>query len=231
MFPSTPYYHHFAPQSSLYRSLGVSLRRGAWVVETSVGGGSRLSMELVDGQARSYGEVGAKVLGLTLPKSYPPTHYLYTSLPDVTIDKVKYEEETKTLELKGFYVSDGIKLTLKSLIEYKAGEDQMHMTTMVYGAIRRLPDTLQPHGFFHNVFYPTMAESKYNSSDVASALKELNKVDLPQKMKQGLANMIIFADGSGSAQAALEEEVKRDLRREGGGKEVRRGVQRRNGGR
>ena len=63
----------------------------------------------------------------------PDNTKLYDSLPEVTITSVDFNLATKSLQLKGFCESsDGKRFFLKTILQTKVFDDDMHMTTMLY---------------------------------------------------------------------------------------------------
>ena len=63
----------------------------------------------------------------------PPSTQLYDSLPEVTITKVDFSMATKSLQLKGVCEDrDGKRFYLKTILQAKVFEDDVHMTTLLY---------------------------------------------------------------------------------------------------
>ena len=138
VFPDAFYHHHCqAGPLLLHVGLRVSWKKGGlWTLEKFV--------HQVDPQLTLQPNPEIKEL-LLLPNVevsqpdlasfllLPPSTQLYDSLPEVTITKVDFSMATKSLQLKGVCENrDGKRFYLKTILQAKVFEDDVHMTTLLY---------------------------------------------------------------------------------------------------
>jgi len=108
----------------LESSLKLSWRRsGEWVVERSTMGHAMEPLVLVAGA--EFGKKGRDVLMLLDSSEF------YTSLSNVSITKVEFTMDNKTLQVEGSCVGDGKRFILKSTIDAWMG-DCLSMNTRLY---------------------------------------------------------------------------------------------------
>ena len=86
----------------------------------------------------------------------PPTTELYDSTPEVTVTKVDFDLARKSLQLKGICLgNNGERLFLKTIIQAKVFEDDLHLTTMLY----KREEQVEASFITSAVFLPTLGEA------------------------------------------------------------------------
>ena len=163
VFPDAFYHQHCqAGPFLLHMGLSVSWKKGGlWTLQKFV--------QQVDPQLPLLLQPGPEIKELLLVPNVevsqpdlasflllPPTTQLYDSLPEVIITKVDFSLATKSLLLKGVCEKrDGKRFYLKTILQAKVFEDDLHMTTLLYEE----EDQVVASFINSAVFLPSLEES------------------------------------------------------------------------
>ena len=164
VFPKD-FYHHVVRVSPSFRvHLAFSVSWGAGGVWTLTQGVSPFPVDIVEPDMEMM-DIGKLVLQPNVEVTQadlasflllPPTTELYDSTPEVTVTKVDFDLARKSLQLKGICLgNNGERLFLKTIIQAKVFEDDLHLTTMLY----KREEQVEASFITSAVFLPTLGEA------------------------------------------------------------------------
>ena len=119
----------------MHMGLRVSWKKGGlWTLERFVRHVTEeYSPEVEEAELLLFPNVEVSQPDLALLLLLPDSTNLYDSLPEVTITRVDFNLAMKSLQLNGFCESiNGKRFFLKTILQAKVFDDDMHMTTMLY---------------------------------------------------------------------------------------------------